>query len=231
MAGRKDYEERREARIERLEESAASAAAKANAEARRSHDLVKDIPLGQPNITGRTALPNLRSKSIAAIEHSIENSKKANYYEGKAEAARNNTAISSDDPEAIAKLEVKIERLEAERERIKAANKEARKNGTEPAPWYTLPYISKDIKAAKDRIAKLRSVDEIPEQTIEFDGGEIEVNNDINRVIVRHDEKPDSSTIEALKANGFKWAHSEGAWVRLKSLSALSAAKRICGVK
>ena len=45
------------------------------------------------------------------MEKSVEAGKKAEYYEVKAEAAENNQAISSDDPEAIQKLMDKLERL------------------------------------------------------------------------------------------------------------------------
>lgn len=231
MAGREDYAERREARIDRLYAASEKASSQAAAEAQYSHNLVKDIPCGQPNIIGRPALPRLREKSMIAMDRSIEQDEKADYYAGKAQAAERNTAISSDDPEAVAKLEAKIERLEAERERIKASNKEARKNGTEPAPWYALPYLRRDIKAAKERIEKLKKTDAIPAETIEFEGGEIEVDNDLNRVLVRHDEKPGSDIISALKVNGFHWSRTEKAWMRLKSASAIESAKYICNIQ
>lgn len=230
MSGRTDYKERREARIDRLESAAATAAAKATAEATRSHDLVKDIPFGQPNIIGRPALPRLREKSARAMDRAIEHSETAEYYSDKAEAAKKNSAISSDDPDAIEKLEAKIEKLEAERERIKAFNKEARENGTEPAPWYALPYLSKDIKAAKDRIEKLKRTDDMPDETITFADGEIEVDSDTNRVCVRYSQRPSDDVISSLKTNGFHWSKTEGVWMRLKSPAALRAAKRVCGI-
>jgi len=231
MVGREDYEERRENRIDRLNSAAEKAAAQSMAESKRSHDLVKDIPFGQPNIIGRPALPRLREKSINAMEHSIEHANTADYYAGRAEAAESNKAISSDDPTAIEKLTAKIKYFEAEKEEVKAFNKNARKNGTESAPWYRLPYLNRDIKAAKERIEKLQRIDTIPEETLEFDGGTLEVSNDLNRVVIRHDEKPDDDTISTLKANGFHWSREEQAWMRLKTLNAIYAAKNICGIK
>lgn len=231
MSGRQDYEERREARIDRLNAASEKAAAQSAIEAKRSYDLTKDIPFGQPNITGRPALPRLREKSINAIERSIEHANTAEYYADRAEAAENNKAISSDDPAAIEMLTAKIKYLEAEKEEVKAFNKAARKNGTESAPWYRLPYLNRDIKAAKERIEKLQCVDAIAEEKIDFDGGAIEVNNDLNRVIIRHDEKPGDDTISALKANGFHWSREEQAWMRLKTPSAIRTAKKICGIK
>ena len=132
---------------------------------------------------------------------------------------------------AIEKLKSKLAALEAEREKAKAFNRAARKNGTEKLPWYTLPYLGKDIKRIKERIAQLEQVDQMPAEIIEFDAGEIESDPVTNRVIIRHDKKPDDETIRALKSNGFHWSHSEKAWQRLRNLNALYAAKAICGVK
>ena len=231
MSGRADYEERRQARIDRLNDAARRATEESDRQYKRSHDLVKDIPFGQPNIEGHPALPRLREKSRNALMKSVEADEKAAYYAGRAEAAENNSTISSDDPEAIEKLKSKLADLEAERERVKASNKAARATGKEPAPWYTLPYIGKNIKRIKDRIAHLERVDQIPDETIKFDGGEIIIDADTNRVMIRHDEKPDSTVIQALKSNGFHWSRSEHAWIRLRNQNALYAAKHICRVE
>lgn len=63
MSGRLDYEERKQNRIDRLNAASEKASSLSGSEYKRSHDLVKDIPLGQPNIIGRPALPRLREKS------------------------------------------------------------------------------------------------------------------------------------------------------------------------
>lgn len=229
MSGREDYEERRQARIDRLNDAAYKASKGSNAAIKRSYDLTKNIPLGQPNIHG--ALTGVMNKSRNAADRAVELNEKSSYYAGRAEAAENNRAISSDDPEAIEKLKNKLAALESEREQVKASNKAARAAGKEPAPWYTLPYIGKDIKRIKDRIAHLERVDQMPAETIKFDGGEIISDAETNRIMVRHDEKPDSTVIQALKSSGFHWARSEHAWIRLRNQNALWAAKKICGVE
>jgi len=228
MSGRSDYEERRQNRIDRLNGAAYKANKESDAQYKRSHNLTKDIPLGQPNING--ALTGVLSKSRNAMDKSVKADEKAAYYAGRAEAAENNRAISSDDPKAITKLKAKLTALEAQREKAKAFNKAARKNGTEKLPWYTLPYIGKDIKRIKERIAKLEQVDQMPEEIIKFDGGEIISDTETNRVMIRHDEKPDSTVIQALKSNGFHWSRSDRAWTRLRNPNALYAAKIICNV-
>ena len=61
------------------------------------------------------------------MEKSVEAGKKAEYYEAKAEAAENNQAISSDDPEAIQKLTDKLEQLIEEQSYKKRVNAYYRK--------------------------------------------------------------------------------------------------------
>ena len=80
MAGRQDYVERKEARIDRLNAASTKAAKEASKKFEMSHNLVKDIPLGQPNIIGRPALPRLRERSINALEQAVKLNDKADYY-------------------------------------------------------------------------------------------------------------------------------------------------------
>ena len=54
---------------------------------------------------------------------SIEHQKTAEHYAGKLAAMESNHAISSDDPDAIAKLESKLAKMEREQERMKVGNK------------------------------------------------------------------------------------------------------------
>lgn len=231
MPGREDYEERRQARIDRLNDAACKAAQESDAASKRSFNLVKDIPLGQPNIIGRPALPNLRARSAKLMDKSVKLADKSGYYSDRAEAAESNRAISSDDPAAIEKLREKVARLETERDRVKAFNKEARKNGTDPAPWYTLPYLGRDIKAAKERIAKLERVDNMPAELIQFDGGEIESDPITNRVMIRFDERQDAAMNRKLKSFGFHWSPSAKAWQRLRSPGSLRIACHLCGTE
>lgn len=231
MSGRSDYEERRQARIDRLRDASTSAAERSASAAQRASDLVKDIPFGQPNIIGRPALPRLREKSGQAMSRSIEEGKASEYYAEKAEAAAGNTAISSDDPGAIGKLEAKIAHLEAMRDAVKAANKLAKKNGTEISPWYTLPYLARDIKAAKDRVVKLQRIESMPYEVIEFEGGEIEVDPVTNRVIIRYDQRQSDEITDKLKSRGFKWSPSSEGWQRIRTVSARRNAVELTGAK
>lgn len=226
MSGREDYEERKQERIDRLNDAAYKLSKESTAAMQRSHDLVKDIPLGQPNIRG--ALTGTLNKARSAADRALAASEKSSYYADRAAAAENNNTISSDDPDAIEKLQAKIEALELKRDNIKAFNKDAKKNGTSPAAWYELPYISKEIKRLKDRIANLERIDRMPAELIEFDGGEIESDPITNRVIIRYDERQPGEITEKLSSNGFHWSPTVRGWTRLRNRNALYAAKQIC---
>ena len=230
MSGRKDYEERKQNRIDRLNEASSKASRESSVANKRSSDLVKDIPFGQPNIIGRPALPNLRKKSMASMAKAIELSEKSAYYAARAESAENNIAISSDDPEAIEKLKVKLAGMEAQREQIKAENKEQKKAGKELHAAYILTNLSGNIKRVKDRIEQLNRLESMPAEIITFCGGEIISDADINRVQIKFDERQSDEVTDNLKRYGFKWAPSEQAWQRLRNPNALYAAKRICGI-
>lgn len=134
MAGRQDYEERKQERIERLENAAIRASNESKALNKRSDELVSQIPMGQPIITGRGAATradiNRREKSWALVGKAIEADNKASYYAEAADNAKNNTAISSDDPNSIEKLKAKVDSLTAEKEFYKAINAYHRKHNT-----------------------------------------------------------------------------------------------------
>lgn len=258
MSGREDYEERRQARIDRLEARAKKEADLAAAEFKQSHDLVKDIPFGQPNIVGRPQLPRLRERSAAAMDRAMVHDQKAAHYESRAEAAANNRAISGDDPNALDKLAVKLQALEAAQNMDKARNAYYRKHKTmrgfpglpddkaahidaelskeperlrRPVPAWCLSNRNAEINRLKKRMEALRAVDEMECVSIGFEGGRIVTNEEINRVQIIFDEKPDDGVRARLKSYGFRWAPSEGAWQAQRSPAALRRAKYICGVK
>ncbi len=76
-----------------------------------------------------------RERADNKMRQSVAASDKADYYERRAQAAENNTAISSDDPEAIAKLTEKLEGLKQTQEFMKAVNAYYKKNGTCQGLW------------------------------------------------------------------------------------------------
>ena len=257
--GRQDYEERREARADRLEERAQKAAGKAADAFRRSEAAVSGIPAGQPILPGARGAHQRKAqeKSWSLMGKSVENDRKAAYLQGRADAARGNTAISSDDPEALEKLERKLEALQVAQEKDKALNAYYRKHKTvkgfkgisdeqaakidarlaelrealrRPVPAFQLSNRNSEINRLKKRIEQLRAVDEMQHIEIPFPGGLLITNEEINRVQIIFDARPEEAVTEKLKAYGFRWAPSEGAWQAQRTPAALARAKWLLGI-
>ena len=138
------------------------------------------------------------------IKKSIELSDKSKYYEEKAKSAENNNAIYNDDPEAIQKLKNKLERLENERTIIK---------GREHSSW-ELSNIGANIRETKLRIQRLEEQENLEFPDVEFKGGKVIHNKEINRIQVFFDEIPNENIRNELKHSGFHWSRNEGAWQR-----------------
>ena len=166
----------------------------------------------------------------------------------------NNRVISSDDPNAIQKLQDKLEMCEKSQKYMKEVNAYYRKNGTcegfpgmeaaraarldesvrqayswdkQPFPSYALTNNSAEIRRLKQRIEKLTVNQEVGFVGWTFDGGEVVANSEENRLQILFDEKPDEQKRSALKGNGFKWSPSQGAWQRQLNDNAIYAASRM----
>ena len=250
-----DYEERKQARIDRLQEKADRARAESQSLFKQSTDMASAIPFGQP-VHG-PADRRYREKIGRKMDQSIAALEKADYYERKAQAAENNTAISSDDPEALAKLKEKLEDLQISQTRMKQINAYYKKNGTcrgfhglsdeladklvadiQYHPWdkrpfgsYALANNNQNINAVKKRIAQLTAVKELGYQGWEFDGGKVVANADMNRLQIFFDAIPEEEVRKELKGWGFKWARSVGAWQRQLTDNAIYAASRIPAIR
>ena len=149
--------------------------------------------------------------------------------------------ISADDPEAVAKLKEKVERLEQDQEKMKAVNAYYRKHRTldgcpqltpveaeqrkaamarnwraDPKPYesYLLTNNNANIRQTKKRIEKLSAKKETEFEGWAFEGGEVKMDVQSNRLQVFFHEKPDRDTCSAMRHGGFRWAPSVGAWQR-----------------
>lgn len=141
--------------------------------------------------------------------------------------------ISMDDPQAAAKLEAKLVKLESAQETMKAVNAYFRKNKTlegcpsltpeqitklqqemsqswhldksRPYPAYMLSNNNAEIRRIRGRIEQVRQHEDTNFAGWEFDGGRVEANKADNRLQVFFDGKPDEAARDELKANGFRW--------------------------
>lgn len=257
--GRQDYTERKEARVGRLEERAEKAAKESTDAARRSSAIVENIPMGQPILVDHHSAKGHRrdlERSRKLMDKSVEASQKAARLQSRADAARGNTAISGDDPEAVQKLRAKLENLQKAQETMKAANAYYRKHKTldgcpdltpamireitahwesgwykgVPYPPYALSNNNAEISRTKKRLAQLEAVDKMDHVEITFPGGVLLTNEEINRVQILFEDKPDEDTRAKLKSYGFRWSPREGAWQTQRTPHALRRAKWILNI-
>ena len=166
--------------------------------------------------------------------------------------------ISADDPQAIQKLEAKLEKLQSAQDTMKAVNAYYRKHKTldgcpclsaerieamkgemssqwhiedKPYPSWALSNNNTEIRRIKGRIADLTKKQETAYAGWEFDGGTVEANKEDNRLQIYFEEKPDEKTRETLRENGFRWSPKAGAWQRQLNDNAIYAADRLPCIK
>lgn len=214
------YEEKRQARAERYAELSAKARAGATQAYEHSNRLVEHIPFGQPILVGHHSEKmhrNTLERSNNAMRKSIDLTEKAEYYERKAESAQNNHAISSDDPDAIAKLKDKLKTLEENREKIKAQPHEA----------YQISNIGQNIRTIKQRIEYLESQSKVTDSEELINGITVKVNKELNRVQLLFPSIPSVELREKMKSRGFKYSPTNQAWQRMISGYAIQLAKEI----
>ena len=253
--GREDYEERKEARIERLEERAAKKKAEAEARWQSSGERASRIPLGQPILKGHHSEKRHR-RDIERIQadsrKSVEARREAEELERRAAAAEASGAISSDDPKALEKLQKKLAYMEAQREQIKRFSRLARKGDQEAIsriakylgpsasyhkpekgyPSYVLSNLGANIRRVKERIEELEKRAERTARQTEIGDWEIVENPDVNRTQMRtkYDRRATDEEKKALKSYGFRWSRNEGAWQRQISNAAWYAAEQVAKI-
>lgn len=195
-----------------------------------------------------------KERQNAARDRNLE---EWNYIQGLLDKIRSvgTGGISSDDPQAVEKLEAKLAALEKHQELMKAANVAIRmKDPTEGDaklaelgytpediaklrepdfcgrigyPAYLLQNNNANIRRIRGRIAELKKRTENTPEGWEFDGGRVVVNTAENRLQVIFDGKPDADIRTELKGEGFRWAPSQGAWQRQLTDNAMRAARRL----
>lgn len=195
-----------------------------------------------------------KEKQNAARDRNLE---EWNYIQGLLDKIRSvgTGGISSDDPQAVEKLEAKLAALEKHQEMMKAANaairmKDPAKGDAKLAelgytpediaklrepdfcgrigyPAYALQNNNANIRRIRGRIAELKKRTESTPEGWEFDGGRVVVNTTENRLQIIFDGKPDADIRTELKGEGFRWAPSQGAWQRQLTDNAMRAARRL----
>jgi frataxin-like iron-binding protein CyaY len=196
------------------------------------------------------------NKIDTTLHKSDEAYQKSKYYQNRAKTTASNNAISGDDPEAVSQYKEKLAKLVALQERMKAVNVYWRKHKTMkgysgmsdseaekidkqmetayswvqksgPYESWRLSNNNAEIRRVKEKLASLKELDSMASETIIFSGGMMRVNVEINRVQFIFKGKPSDEVRFLLKSNGFKWAPSENAWQRQRTLNAVKAARSL----
>jgi hypothetical protein len=258
---RNRYESRQDARRERLLAASASAEAEAGNLHARARSMASVIPLGQPILVGHHSEGRdrrYRDRIGGLYQKSFEAESRAKDLRGRA-AAVGTGGISSDDPDALAKLRTELDAVESQIARMKAVNlaharylknpntldtapitdaDKARCRGYEPRySWEPHPFapfqltnaganarrIQKRIKDLETRDASAVREPHVGE------GWRIDESANDNRISITFDAIPAPGVRERLKAAGFRWSPTRGAWVRQRSNAAWAAATYAMG--
>lgn len=256
-----EYERKKQARIDHYRDKAEQARAESSTLSRKASDMLSAIPPGQPLLVDHHSYKRdkrYRERIGQTMDKAIAADEKADYYEQKARAAEQNTAISSDDPEAISKLTAKLEQLKDTQAFMKKVNAYYRKHQTargcegvdaemaaaidgkmaEAYEWETAPFapyqlsnLNQEIHRIEKRIEQLTQAKEVGYQGWDFDGGKVVANSEKNRLQIFFDSIPPEDVRSDLKAHGFRWARSEGAWQRQLSRNAIYSCRHIKAIK
>ncbi len=255
-----DYHQRKQARLENAKRLSEKNTKDQSDYFKRSDELASMIPLGQPILVGHHSEKGHRAhlkKIHGLMDKGVQAGRKAEYYANKAEAIETNDSISSDDPEAIAKLEAKLKELEQTQERYKACNKIIRKASVTPEekaklliehglneaqaykllgkdfagrtgyPDYKLSNNNANITRVRKRIAQLKQTVAMTPKEETFGDVRVVSNVEANRVQIFFPGKPDEKIRTELKSRGFRWSPREGAWQRHLSPQAEYLAQQI----
>jgi vacuolar-type H+-ATPase subunit I/STV1 len=249
------FEQKRAARADRLRQRAERIGRLAEAGHERARAMASIIPFGQPVLVGHHSEGRdrrYRARIDSTFRKSFELAKEATDLERRADAAEANTAVSSDDPDAVAKLREKLAEEERQLVVLKDVNKLLRAGKVRQAVealdfwpgdfaaklhrveiWKSVGHktipttnASANIRRIKQRIEHLERVAAAPVKAAEV-FGDVRVVEEENRVRVFFPGKPDEVVRSALKRAGFRWSPTVGAWQAYPSYHAWETARQV----
>jgi len=210
------YEEKQEAKRERLRKRAEKYRAEAASRYKKGTTALDAIPFGQPILVGHYSERGdraYRGKAIRSIEKSFELADKANELAKRANSV--NESISSDDPDAMVKLEDKLLKLQEAHALMVERNKEARANGLEkPYAAYQLTNSNANIRRITQRIKSLKYTRSAPPlEAKQGEGWTLYEDKEANRIVIRFVEKVSPEMVKSLRSYAFLWSPLRKEWV------------------
>ena len=248
------YEERQEARRERLENAAEKASSKSNQHFQAARSAVEHIPMGQPILVGHHSESRHRGalrRHDTNMRKAVDEDHRAQELNRRAEAVGTG-GISSDDPQALVKLREQLESAKASQETMKKANAILRRKATTDEqktrelvalgltqalaaqilrdgdfPRYALTNNNANARRIEQRIAQLEALASRQTKEIQGPGYIYREDTEENRVMFVFPGKPDEETREKMKREGFKWSPSRDGkpYVRMLTPNALAVAR------
>lgn len=246
------YEQKLQARRERLEARSLKLHRLAEAIYARSRASASVIPFGQPILVGHHSERrdrNFRARIERGFRKSFELAALAKEIESRI-AGVGCGGISSDDPEAEAKILRRIAKLEASQTTMKRANAAIRKKdddalvrlgfsdeqiaklklpdfgGRVGFPGYALTNNNANIRRLRLRLAELAAKPTTSSEQVIGDVRMVQDADD-NRVVLHFPGKPADAVRAELRASGFKWSPTRVAWVRQLNGAAVRQAEYI----
>lgn len=225
------YEIKQAEKRERYAERAEKARGESSTLYQRSRTMFDAIPFGQPILVGHHSEKGdraFRSRAGRLMDKSIEADSKASYYEDKAENYGTH-GVSSDDPDAVEKLKVKLAKLKTLQSMMREDNAAARKQKLPKLfASYQLSNNNAVIKNTEKRIAELTAkANLVAKDEVVGNGWTMKEDLEENRIMFLFPGKPEEATRSILKRRGFKWSPSRGAWVRMLNANGRLATKWI----
>lgn len=238
---RKRFAEKKQRRIDRAHELAEKHKIAAESRYSAYRGIADRIPLGQPILVGHHSERGHRA-DIKRMDNHIkkmsEHLDAAKHFEKRAEAAESSRIIQADDPDAIDKLNEKVEELEKTRDEMKRINQEFKRVGSldkiemddrlrdiarrymassyrpdpNPFPSYQITSYTTRIREAKRRAERLT-------RAAGFEGWSLnsfECTQEDGYIVLRCPYKPNEETRGRLKRYpiSLKWSGRLKAWVR-----------------
>lgn len=244
------FEEKRAARVERMRARSERRAGEAAQAFGRAQAIGSMIPMGQPILVGHHSERRHRrdvARIDSAMRKGVEAHRESEQIGRRADAAEANTAVSSDDPEAVSKLRGKLAEAEALRARWKVINAATRKG---PAALTALALTAEELRTLRfapcgtgfmvtnasgnirrlaARLAEIEAKAAAPAPAAET-VGDVVIDEVDNRVRLAFPGKPSEAVRRELKAHGFRWSPTAETWQRHSSVQAWHHARRIAAL-
>jgi len=225
-----DYEERQEAKRERLRKAAARRREESAQLYSTGKQMFEAIPLGQPILIGHHSERSDRSyrgRANNKLDKSWKLLKEAEELESRADNIGSG-GISSMDPDAISKLDDKLTKLQEAHALMVERNKEARALGQQkPYPSWQLQNSSANIRRIQDRITGLQHQQTLAPHWKDGEGWTMREDIAEHRILFTFEQIPEEKIRGILKARGFRWSSTRKAWVRMLNGNGRFAAEQV----